>query len=201
MENEKKGLMQRLKDSRPSTTTMVAAAAGVVIVGTVGYSIYKAHQMAKRHGEFLDNLEQQAQEECEARLGIIQEAADKGELKVVYNVASGELSTDPEYAARFALEQGMISEAEYRGVKARIDHLESTSAKEILDMKSMLADLVSPVATQSVTSLGDHRYRFERNEQDRLPLNFQEPAASKDWLSYILDHMETQTQEIEAAKA
>ena len=195
MENEKKSLMQRLKDSRPSTTTMVAAAAGVVIVGTVGYSIYKAHQMAKRHGEFLDNLEQQAQEECEARLGILRDAADKGELKVVYNMASGELSTDPEYAARFALEQGMISEAEYHSVKARIDHLESTSAKEILDMKCMLADLVSPMATQKVTGLGDHHYRFERDETDHLPLSFQEPAASKNWLSDILDRMEAHARE------
>ena len=203
MENEKKGLMQRLKDSRPSTTTMVAAAAGVVIVGTVGYSIYKANQMAKRHGKFLDDLEQQAQGEIDTRLNILRDAADKGELKVVYNVASGELSTDPEYAARFALEQGMISEAEYRGVKARIDHLESTSAKEILDMKCMLTDLVSPVATQSVTGLGDHRYRFERDEQDRLPLNFQEPTASKDWLSHVLDHMASQTKEstVQEAKA
>lgn len=203
MENEKKSLMQRLKDSRPSTTTMVAAAAGVVIVGTVGYSIYKANQMAKRHGKFLDDLEQQAQGEIDTRLNILRDAADKGELKVVYNVASGELSTDPEYAARFALEQGMISEAEYRGVKARIDHLESTSAKEILDMKCMLTDLVSPVATQSVTGLGDHRYRFERDEQDRLPLNFQEPAASKDWLSHVFDQMAIQAQEdkVQEAKA
>lgn len=204
MENEKKSLMQRLKDSRPSTTTMVAAAAGVVIVGTVGYSIYKANQMmAKRHGKFLDDLEQYAQGEIDTRLNILRDAADKGELKVIYNVASGELSTDPEYAARFALEQGMISEAEYRGVKARIDHLESTSAKEILDMKCMLTDLVSPVATQSVTGLGDHRYRFERDEQDRLPLNFQEPTASKDWLSYVLDHMASQTKEsaVQEAKA
>lgn len=186
METEEKSLLARLATSRPSKTAMVAAAAGVVVVGTVGYSIYKAHQMTKRHGEFLDNLEQQAQDEYEARLGILQAAADKGELKVVYNVASGELSTDPEYAARFALEQGMISEAEYHGVKARIDHLENTSAKEILDMKCMLADLVSPVATQSVTSLGDHKYRFERDEQDRLPLNFKEPTS--DWLSEMLQN-------------
>ena len=203
MENEKKSLMQRLKDSRPSSGTVILATTGVAVVGVVGYSLYKAHQMTKRHGEFLDTLEQQVQDEIDTRLNILREAADKGELKVVYHVASGELSTNPEYAARFALEQGMISEAEYHGVKARIDHLESTSAKEILDMKCMLADLVSPVATQSVTGLGDHRYRFERDEQDRLPLNFQEPTASKDWLSYVLDHMASQTKEsaVQEAKA
>ena len=186
MENEKKGLMQRLKDSRPSTTTMVAAAAGVVIVGTVGYSIYKAHQMAKRDSEFLDNLEKQAQEECKARLGIIQEAADKGELKVVYNVARGELTTHPRYAAEFALKQGMISDAEYLAIEDRIGYLEETSIKEIMAMKSLISDVVSPVSAARISDLGDHNYRYSRDDSDRIDLVFKEPTT--DWLSEMLQN-------------
>ena len=186
METEEKSLMQRLKDSRPSTTTMVAAAAGVVIVGTVGYSIYKANQMAKRHGEFLDNLEQQAQDEYEARLGILQAAADKGELQVVYNVARGELTSHPRYAAEFALKQGMIDSVEFQGINDRIDHLEQTSVKEIMDMKSMLADIVSPVATRTVTKVDEHQYRYQGNDEDRVSVTFSEPTS--DWLSEMLQN-------------
>ena len=191
-EKEEKSLMQRLKDSRPSTTTMVAAAAGVVIVGTVGYSIYKANQVAKRHGEFLDNLEQQAQDEYEARLGILQAAADKGELKVVYNVARGELTTHPRYAAEFALKQGMISDEEYLAIEDRIGYLEETSIKEVMAMKSLISDVVSPVSAARISDLGDHNYRYSRDDNDRVDLVFKEPTS--DWLSEML-------QNAQAAKA
>ena len=186
METEEKSLLARLATSRPSKTAMVAAAAGVVVVGTVGYSIYKAHQVAKRHGEFLDNLEQQAQDEYEARLGILQAAADKGELKVVYNVSRGELTTDPRYAAEFALKQGMISDEEYLAIEDRIGYLEETSIKEIMAMKSLISDVVSPVSAARIRDLGDHNYRYSRDDNDRVDLVFKEPTS--DWLSEMLQN-------------
>ena len=171
------GILNKVKNRKISTSTAVLGMAAVTFGGILAYSIYSANKMVKDGNAKIKEI-------GEERLRILREAADKGELKVVYDVKTGQLTEDPRYAAEFALKHGLISESEAEFVGEKMERLESLSAKEIQDMQSLIRNFIETPDVR-VSHEAEKIFAVDVVHQDVPDAT---PADEK-WLSEMLSAM------------